>query len=235
MGLKTFAAAFGRRVVNRIARLQWQRRSDRFESLIERYSVETPDFFVLQVGACEGVLGDPIHKWIKKYRWRGILVEPQKSEFEHLTVTYRDCRDLRLENVAIADTDGTRALYRVRDDRRNAEWQRGVASFVRKARFVTEDMFEVEMVPCVTFDALLNRYRVARIDLLQIDAEGYDYELLKLFDFRRLRPRLIRYEHVHLPPSDRRACAIYLQRLGYETLEMRFDTGAVLRRTDTGR
>lgn len=235
MGLRSVAAAFGRRIASRIARLQWQRRSNRFESLIERYSLETPDFFVLQVGACDGVLGDPIHQWIKKYRWRGILVEPQKREFEHLTATYRDYRDLRLENVAIADTGGTRALYRVRDDRRNAEWQRGVASFVRRARFVPEDMFEVEMVPCVTFNDLLNRHHVMRIDLLQIDAEGYDYELLKLFDFGSLRPRLIRYEHVHLPPPDRRACAIYLRRLGYETLAMRFDTGAVLRQTDAAR
>ena len=90
-------------------------------------------------------------------------------------------------------------------------------------------MVTTEMVQCVTFDTLLNRHQVKRIDLLQIDVEGYDYELLKLFDFERIRPRLIRYEHSHLKLSDRSSCKRYLKQNGYMILEMEYDTGAVLR------
>jgi hypothetical protein len=32
-------------------------------------------------------------------------------------------------------------------------------------------------------------------DLLQIDAEGYDSAILRMTDFARFRPRLIKYEH----------------------------------------
>ena len=47
-------------------------------------------------------------------------------------------------------------------------------------------------------DTLLDRHHVKKIDLLQIDVEGYDYELLKSFNFERIKPQLIRYEHRHL-------------------------------------
>jgi hypothetical protein len=86
------------------------------------------------------------------------------------------------------------------------------------------------MVQCVTFDTLLDRHKVDRIDLLQIDVEGYDYELLKMFDFERIQPKLICYEHLHLKLSDKNACKKYLTENGYKTLEMEYDTGAVLRR-----
>jgi FkbM family methyltransferase len=213
-----------------IKRRWWQLRSSRFEAIIERYSVETEDFFVLQVGACDGVMADPIHKWIKKYNWRGILVEPQQNEFERLRINYRDNSKLSFENVAIAGADGLRPFFRVKDERIEAEWQRGVASLVATPKFVREDMVVTEMVRCITFNTLLNRHHVERIDLLQIDVEGYDYELLKSFDFERIRPRLIRYEHLHLTGSDRRSCRTYLKREGYEILEMKYDTGAILRR-----
>jgi len=196
--------------------------------MIERYSQENHDFFVLQIGACDGIMADPIHKWIKKYKWHGILVEPQIKEFERLKTNYRDSDTLSFENVAIADTGGPRPLYKVREEHIEADWQRGVASLLAKPGLETQDMVTTEMVQCVTFDTLLTRHRVKRIDLLQIDVEGYDYELLKLFDFEKIRPQFIRYEHGHLKLSDRSSCKEHLRHRGYMILEMEYDTGAVL-------
>jgi FkbM family methyltransferase len=174
---------------------------------------------------------DPIHQWIKKYRWQGILVEPQVKEFERLKINYRGSDNLKFENVAIAETNGLRPLYKVKDENIEADWQRGLASLLAKPRYCLEkqDMVTTEMVQCVTFDTLLNRHQVKRIDLLQIDVEGYDYELLKLFDFERIKPQLIRYEHKHLSLSDRSCCKKNLKQNGYKILEMEYDTGAVLR------
>ena len=216
---------------NPINRRRWKSNCNRFEGIIERYSSEMHDFFVLQIGACDGVMDDPIHQWIKKYRWQGILVEPQIKEFERLKINYRDSDNLRFENVAIAETSGLRPLYKVKDENIEADWQRGLASLLAKPRSCLEkqDMVTTEMVQCVTFDTLLNRHQVKRIDLLQIDVEGYDYELLKLFDFERIKPQLIRYEHKHLNLSDRSSCKKNLKQNGYKILEMEYDTGAVLR------
>ncbi len=215
---------------NPINRRRWKSNYNKIEGIIERYSRERHDFFVLQIGACDGVMEDPIHKWIEKYRWQGILVEPQIKEFERLKNNYRNSNNLRFENVAIAETSGLRPLYKVKDENIEADWQRGVASLFAKPSLEKQDMVTTEMVQCVTFDTLLNRHQVKRIDLLQIDVEGYDYELLKLFDFERIKPQLIRYEHRHLKPSVRSSCKKHLKQNGYKILEMEYDTGAVLRR-----
>jgi hypothetical protein len=131
--------------------------------------------------------------------------------------------------VAIAETGGLRPLYRVKDEKIVVDWQRGLASLVARPALVQRGILTAETVLCVTFDALLKRHHVERVDLLQIDVEGYDYELVKSFDFGRIKPRLIRYEHRHLGFSDKRACRMHLKKEGYEILEMEHDTGAVLR------
>jgi hypothetical protein len=82
-------------------------------------------------------------------------------------------------------------------------------------------------VSTITFDTLYKRNNVERLDLLQIDTEGYDYELLKLIDFKRYRPRLLIYEHKHLNAADRAACTEYLVAHGYDTMSEMMDTWAV--------
>jgi FkbM family methyltransferase len=211
---------------NPLTRRAWARRESHFDDLITRLSAATPDFLVIQIGACDGLLLDPIHALIVKNHWRGVLVEPQKLEFEKLKNTYRNELDrIVLENVAISDSEGTRTLYRVKDSELKADWQRGFASLLHRP---DARRFTAEVVPCITLETLLNRHRVSRIDLLQVDVEGYDFEIIKLIDFDKIRPRLIRYEHRHLRPWDKRACKALLANHGYQTLEMQFDTGAVL-------
>jgi FkbM family methyltransferase len=213
---------------NLLTRRAWARRESEFEGLIARLSAATPDFFVIQIGACDGVMADPIHEWILKDHWRGVLVEPQKLEFERLKNTYRNELDrIVLENVAIAESEGTRTLYRVKDSELKSDWQRGIASLLHRHR-PDDERFTSEVVPCITLETLLNRHRVSRIDLLQLDVEGYDFEIIKMIDFEKIRPTLIRYEHAGLRSSDKHACKALLAAHGYRTLEMEFDTGAVL-------
>jgi len=158
----------------------------------------------------------------------GVLIEPQRKEFERLKLNYRDETDiLEFENVAIAAENGMRDLHRVTDDSLTAEWQRMIASFLPISGLDGVNT-TTETVECMTFDRLFSRHRVKRIDLLQIDVEGYDYELLKLLDFQIMKPRLIRYEHRHLSLSDIASCRKYLGYNGYRLLPMKYDTGAVL-------
>lgn len=212
---------------NPINRHKWTSNHKVFEKTIEQYCQSRKDFFVIQVGACDGLMDDPICNYIKKYRWRGILIEPQRQEFERLRLNYDGIDNLIFENVAIADVDGVRPLYKVDSIEAECEWQRGIATFYPTPNLEELGM-AVEMVQCITFDTLINRHQVKRIDLLQIDVEGYDYEILKLLDLTKIKPRLIRYEHRHLSLSDMASCRNYLVQNGYKVLQMQFDTGAVL-------
>lgn len=211
---------------NPLSQRTWARRESEFDRLITRLSAATPDFLVIQIGACDGLMADPIHAWIEKSHWRGVLVEPQRAEFERLKNTYRNELDrIVLENVAIADSEGTRTLYRVKDSELTANWERGTASLLHRP---DPERFTAEVVPCITLETLLTRHQVSRIDLLQVDVEGYDFEIIKLINFEKIRPRLIRYEHRHLRPRDKHACRALLARHGYRIFEMQFDTAAAL-------
>ena len=52
--------------------------------------------------------------------------------------------------------------------------------------------------PCLTFNDLIKKHDIKNIDLLQIDAEGYDGELICSIDFDNIKPKFIRYEDRHV-------------------------------------
>ena len=66
-----------------------------------------------------------------------------------------------------------------------------------------------------------------KLDLLQIDAEGYDFELLKIFPFSRVIPKIIHFEHIHLNEIDRNNCLEFLHNIGYSFVVEYFDITAV--------
>ena len=82
-------------------------------------------------------------------------------------------------------------------------------------------------VRCLTFDDLLAD--VDYVDLLYIDAEGYDFELLKLFDFDRLAPEIVRFEHVGLSQGEWDEAVRLLAHHGYRTVREEDDTSGYRR------
>jgi FkbM family methyltransferase len=164
------------------------------------------------------------------------MVEPVPYVFDRLRRNYGGLDRVALENLAIADHDGSLPFYylaQVDDPEREGlpQWYDGIGSFSRDAVLGhSEQIPDIERrvveteVPCVTFESLCRRHGVARVDLLLIDTEGYDWEVLKLIDFRAHRPRLVIYEHFHLVERERRQCRAHLEGLGYETMGEHFDT-----------
>src|SRR6266545_3350252 len=56
-------------------------------------------------------------------------------------------------------------------------------------------MIVPEIVPAVSLEELFAKYNVQRIDLLQIDTEGYDSEIIRMLFDTIWRPELVRFEH----------------------------------------
>jgi FkbM family methyltransferase len=166
-------------------------------------------FFFVQIGAFDGVSGDPLHRLIVRHGWRGVLAEPQREHFERLEDTYRRQPGLTLRQVAVADRRGVRTLYTVapRDD--HPQWAPQVASFDRAQVMrhagsmpgLAERVQPVQ-VHCVTLDDLLGEAPDGVVDLLQIDVEGYDAELIRMLDLERWQPAIVRFEHKHLSRRD---------------------------------
>ena len=53
------------------------------------------------------------------------------------------------------------------------------------------------------------------MNILQIDTEGFDYEIIKSIAFDRYKPDIIIYEYLHLTLYQNFACIEFLQDKGY--------------------
>ena len=64
-------------------------------------------------------------------------------------------------------------------------------------------------------ETLLKKFGISTIDLLQIDAEGNDYKVVKIFKIDQFKPRAIIFEHAHLSETDKTSCLNHLKSHNY--------------------
>lgn len=222
------------RILQRLSHLlPW--RLATFPDILEELSTQTQGVFFIQVGSSDGVTADPLHRFATRHNWAGILIEPLPHLFRLLVSNYAGQNQLIFENVAIADEEGSREFWHLKETSESRPyWYDQIGSFDREHVLKHEDKIPnlrerlvKTQVECTTLEALIEKHHVTRVDLLHIDAEGHDFEILKQFDFTRFRPKLILYEHFHFHEHDRRACKSYLRNLGYRITEGSMDTLAL--------
>jgi FkbM family methyltransferase len=224
----------------RLIRHRWARRRFRRRQagnrLLRALARRRRDAFFVEVGANDGSQMDHLEPFVRARGWRGIMVEPVPWVFERLRANYGDLPGVTLENVAIADRDGTLPFHHLaeahgEDLDRLPGWYQAIGSFSLESvlehrreipdidrRVVTID------VPCMTFETLCRNHGVGRIDVLVIDTEGYDWEVLRQVDLVERRPTVLVYEHLHLPAAVRERAHTLLREAGYLTMEEHFDT-----------
>src|SRR5690606_37180184 len=79
--------------------------------LISRFSKNNPELNFIQVGANDGFNHDPIHKFIRRDGWKGVLLEPQKAVFEKkLKVLHQNSKGIICINAAMDIVDGEKQL-----------------------------------------------------------------------------------------------------------------------------
>ena len=193
-----------------------------------------PSASFIQVGANDGEGEDPLRLGITNQRWSGILIEPVPYIFERLERRYGSNPRLRLENVAISDHDGVQEMFFLAEAAPGdavPDWYDKLGSVRREVILKHTDVIpDLEQrltriwVPCLTFDTLCRKHGVSAVDLVQIDTEGFDFEIIKLIDLRRLQPRIVMFENYHMDPQTHDACLAHMRLHGYEHLSDGMDT-----------
>ena len=187
---------------------------------------------LLQIGANDGVVGDEIRGLIERYPIRGILVEPQPSAFERLRELHKDNQNLLLINAAIDCRTCKRYFFTsVEGDVQFASFDRN--HLIRHG--LTSKEITAHEVDCLTIDDVLRLANIDSVDLIQIDAEGYDYEIVKSIDFRRSGPKILRFEYRHFSEKDLDQCVRMLASHGYQFLTEERDMIAVRGESASGR
>lgn len=225
-----------RRLVGRVRR-ELDLPLDRIERSVHHFGAAYPEATFVQIGANDGVARDPLRTQVERRHWSGVMVEPVPYVFERLEQRYGGHPRVHLERAAIAERPGVLPFYHLREAGEGEEiwsWYHALGSFRREVVLShknlipdIEDRLTMTEVPCLTFNALCERANLQQLDLLQMDTEGYDYQILRTIDLEVWRPRLIIYEHHHLSPDERREARGLLTESGYLTFEHGLDTAAL--------
>jgi FkbM family methyltransferase len=192
------------------------------EQLFYKYIAN--DFFFIQIGANNGQRYDPIHHLVvqEKKLVKGIAIEPVDEYFKELQETYKDFPNIKLLNTAIHNVDRESVIYKIAPGYENkGEQLKGMSSF-DKNNFLKEGIsvndIVAEKVPCISFMDLVEQENITKLHLLQIDAEGYDIEIINSIDFNRIKPYIINFEH-------RWKYNLTLESEIFKTLSMLIDNG----------
>lgn len=193
--LKRRAYASGVRI-NRVDDL------DPFEPLLYKALKKKGSLFIVQIGANDGVLFDPIYDFVTAHpdAVSGLALEPLPDFFARLKANYAHCPRFVPLNVAIHNTAKEMTIWRVKPEAvpKGKEGLHGTASF-NPEHYKLSGLSAADVTPekvrCLTFAELMSEHRVQHVDVLQIDTEGYDFEILKALDLTTLRPTIIHFEH----------------------------------------
>lgn len=205
----------------------------RFQRLLAEYVKVHPQMTFVQIGANDGILFDNLYHFVTEHRCHGLVVEPLSDYFDRLVLNYKNYPQIKPVRVAVHPTLKQCALYRV-DPLHLAQlpsWTAGIASVDPKHHLrtgVDKQHIVEELVECVPLMELLDSHGIAEMDLLQIDTEGFDGEVIAMIDFARLKPAIIKYEHVNLDLDTRARTVELLHQNGYKTLQDGNDTIAAL-------
>lgn len=212
--------------------------AERAAAYLRNFVEGTRDIFFVQFGANDGT-DDPIFDSVKKYGWKGLLIEPLAPAFTKLKKNYQGSDGLIFENCAVSDKNEKRICYYLSGRDRSGSEHNRRATLSREYAEMYCDMVETdtanlnqELVPCLTVPALFHKHNIEKVDLLVVDVEGLDFEVLKQFDFDRYKPKVVLCEEINLPGRKRNLCQKFLRAQGYTVLHYWGDLLAYLPETN---
>ena len=137
-----------------------------------------------------------------------LLVEPVPHNISAIKENLKEFKNIHLEPVAVASVRETKDFFFVKATSINKlkkHWASGIGSFNknhllnhRTKRFLIEED-DIDKIPIKTvkFEDLIEKYSITEIDKILIDIEGYEYEILKDMDLKKVRINSILFEYKH--------------------------------------
>lgn len=209
--------------------------------LLRAFANAYPRAVFVEIGANDGTKDDVLRAHVLRPGWRGVMVEPVPYLFERLRATYVGVGGIAVENAAIADRDGTQPFFHIAPAAKGELpfWYDEIGSFSREFVMghadeipdIDERLVETD-VRTLTFASLCERHGLDRVDVVMVDAEGYDAAIVRAFPFERFRPRVLVYEHFHMSRPERDEIRALLAGHGYESLEEGMNTFCLDARPD---
>ena len=172
----------------------------------------------IQVGANDGITDDPLSEYILRGNWQGVLIEPVRSAFAALKANYAGIDGLTFLNVAVANSPGEAEIFTCSNSRISSLSK----AFVEKKSGGSP--IESYRVPLTSLTEIIERHVPIGIDIIVVDAEGYDAVILSTVDFSRYKPKLIVFESHNISQLDQDNLKENIEPHGYIFINMYADT-----------
>lgn len=215
---------------------------DELELWIDEYSKsKNKPINFIQVGASDGLRWDPIRRFVIRDKWKGVLIEPINPVYEMLrsNYSYVNNNDLIFENCAISTNEGTIKFWSYSDEFLKSLSIEERLFYLRKSSLdktlvekslskieCHEDCIEWYEATSLPLENIIDRYFFGKvIDLIFIDAEGFDDQVIRTINFDKCTPRTIIYENHNLG-KNKEIIENYLSKKGYSIKTMGGDTVA---------
>jgi FkbM family methyltransferase len=207
----------------------WNKRKLSITYWIDKMT-ENVDLQIVQIGSNDGQINDPLFGLINQNsRWKVLFVEPVSYLFENLKNNYQEKPRFKFEN-AILNDGSNQTFYWLKEEAIESLpnlpiWYNQLGSFDKNhivkhlKNFVALEKLEPFIVEStiqgITLSALLQKHKIARLDILHIDTEGADWKILSQLNLSKYSPLIILLEYEHLPDSEREAAVNFLKNLYY--------------------
>lgn len=197
----------------------------------------------IQVGASDGLRWDPVRRFIIRDKWNGVLIEPLEPVFNMLVNNYAYVKqnNLKFENCAISEKNGSIMFWSYSEDFLNSLSIEVKLFYLRKSS-LDKAQVEKSLLGIKNSDKIIRSYEATSkplseiiskyfpnndVDLVFIDAEGFDDHVIRTINFEKCTPTAIVYESHNL--GDRNdAIEDYLSKKGYTIKKLGGDTVAEL-------
>lgn len=180
---------------------------------------------IVQVGASDGSLNDPLADFLTTLECQAVLVEPLPEVFRQLNERHASRPGIVCRQVAIDRVDGKRPLYTITEDCPYTAGQ--LTSFSRDHLLkngVKPCHVKTIEVPTMPLSQILSDAGIERVDLLQVDTEGFDDVIVRMALELPTSPQFINFEHLHLAKEAEENLHRDLRIGGYSWVKSDWDT-----------
>ena len=137
-----------------------------------------------------------------------LLVEPVPYNIKQLKKNTSQYQNIKVETSAISGKVETKKFYFVKQEsieNLGKHWASAIGSFDKQhilnhknKRFKIDnsDIEEID-VQYLTFSNLVEKYLISKINMLQIDVEGSEFEILNSIDYKKIAIQKILFEFKH--------------------------------------
>lgn len=151
--------------------------------------------FYIDVGANDPTI-DSVTKLFYERGWRGVNVDPIKRHYEALEVDRPEDTNL---HIGLGDKPGTLTFTEYPEGDGLSTFDTSMQDYYKNGNhtFPTDKVKQYE-TPVKTLQQVVESIRPKHIHFVKIDVEGYEYEVIKGYDWAKVRPELVCIEANHI-------------------------------------